>query len=257
MNLKLNRPMAFFDLETTGVNVGSDRIVEIAILKVHPDGQKELLNQRVNPTIPIPAQSSAIHGIFDKDILDKPTFREIAHKLNAFLENSDLAGYNSNKFDVPLLVEEFLRVDVDFDVKSRKLVDVQNIFHILEPRTLAGAFKFYCNKELVNAHAAEADIIATYEILDAQLEKYEQLQNDVNFLAEFSSRSNNADLAGRIIFNEKGIEVFAFGKHKDKAVEDVFKVEPSYYDWMMKGDFPLSTKKVVTAIRLKAMNNKV
>ncbi len=249
--------MAFFDLETTGVNVGSDRIVEIAILKVHPDGQKELLNQRVNPTIPIPAQSSAIHGIFDKDILDKPTFREIAHKLNAFLENSDLAGYNSNKFDVPLLVEEFLRVDVDFDVKSRKLVDVQNIFHILEPRTLAGAFKFYCNKELVNAHAAEADIIATYEILDAQLEKYEQLQNDVNFLAEFSSRSNNADLAGRIIFNEKGIEVFAFGKHKDKAVEDVFKVEPSYYDWMMKGDFPLSTKKVVTAIRLKAMNNKV
>jgi DNA polymerase III subunit epsilon len=257
MNLILNRPIAFFDLETTGVNVGSDRIVEIAILKVHPDGQKELLNQRVNPTIPIPAQSSAIHGIYDKDILDKPTFREIAHKLNAFLENSDLAGYNSNKFDVPLLVEEFLRVDVDFDIKTRKLVDVQNIFHILEPRTLAGAFKFYCNKELVNAHAAEADIIATYEILNAQLEKYGQLQKDVAFLADFSNRSNNADLAGRIIYNEKGIEVFAFGKHKDRAVEEVFKIEPSYYDWMMKGDFPLSTKKVVTAIRLKAMNNKV
>jgi DNA polymerase III subunit epsilon len=257
MNLKLHRPLAFFDLETTGVNVGSDRIVEIAVLKVYPNGEKELLNQRVNPTIPIPPQSSAIHGIYDKDVLDKPTFKQIAPKLNAFLENCDLAGYNSNKFDVPLLVEEFLRAELDFDIKGRRLVDVQNIFHLLEPRTLAGAYKFYCNKELVNAHQAEADIIATYEILTAQLDKYEQLKNDISFLSEFSARSNNADLAGRIVFNEKGIEVFAFGKHKDKAVEEVFKFEPSYYDWMMNGDFPLSTKKVITAIRLKALNNKI
>jgi DNA polymerase III subunit epsilon len=257
MKLQLNRPLAFFDLETTGTNVGSDRIVEIAVLKVHPNGERELLTQRVNPTIPIPAQSSAIHGIFDKDVLDKPTFKQIAPKLCLFLENCDLAGYNSNKFDVPLLVEEFLRADVDFDMKNRKLVDVQNIFHMLEPRTLSGAYKFYCQKDLVNAHQAEADIIATYEILNAQLEKYEQLQSNVNFLSEFSARSNNADLAGRIVFNDKGVEVFAFGKHKDKVVEEVFRFEPSYYDWMMNGDFPLSTKKVITAIRLKAMNNKV
>jgi DNA polymerase III subunit epsilon len=256
MKLKLNRPIAFFDLETTGVNVGSDRIVEIAVLKVHPDGKKELLNQRVNPTIPIPPASSAIHGIFDKDVLDKPTFAQMGHKLADFLKNCDLAGYNSNKFDVPLLVEEFLRAEVDFDIKGRKLVDVQNIFHLMEPRTLSGAYKFYCSKDLTNAHQAEADIIATYEVLEAQLEKYQDLQNDVNFLAEFSSRSNNADLAGRIIFNEKGIEVFNFGKHKDKIVADVFKMEPSYYDWMMNGDFPLSTKKVITAIRLKAISTK-
>jgi DNA polymerase III subunit epsilon len=256
MKLNLTRPMAFFDLETTGTNVGADRIVEIAVLKVYPDGKKELLNQRINPTIPIPPGSSAIHGIYDKDVIDKPTFAQIAHKLAEFLMNCDLAGYNSNKFDVPLLVEEFLRSEVDFDVKGRKLVDVQNIFHLMEPRTLSGAYKFYCNKDLTNAHQAEADIIATYEVLEAQLEKYQDLQNNVNFLAEFSSRSNNADLAGRIVFNEKGVEVFNFGKHKDKAVADVFKMEPSYYDWMMNGDFPLSTKKVITAIRLKAISTK-
>ena len=257
MNLNLTRPLAFFDLETTGVNVGSDRIVEIAILKIHPDGEKEILSQKVNPTIPIPPASSEVHGIYDKDVIDKPTFKEIGNKLSAFLENCDLAGYNSNKFDVPLLVEEFLRAGIDFEIKGRKLVDVQTIFHILEPRTLAGALRFYCNKELTNAHQAEADIIATYEVLNAQLEKYTELKNDVNFLHEFSSRSKNADLAGRIIFNPTGIEVFNFGKHKDKAVEEIFRVEPSYYDWMMNGDFPLSTKKVITAIRLKSMNNKL
>ena len=257
MNLNLTRPLAFFDLETTGINVGSDRIVEIAILKIHPGGEKEILSQKINPTIPIPPASSEVHGIYDKDVIDKPTFKEIGNKLSTFLENCDLAGYNSNKFDVPLLVEEFLRAGIDFEIKGRKLVDVQTIFHILEPRTLAGALRFYCNKELTNAHQAEADIIATYEVLNAQLEKYKELKNDVNFLHEFSSRSKNADLAGRIIFNPTGVEVFNFGKHKDKAVEEIFRVEPSYYDWMMNGDFPLSTKKVITAIRLKSMNNKL
>lgn len=257
MNLNLTRPLAFFDLETTGINVGSDRIVEIAILKIHPGGEKEILSQKINPTIPIPPASSEVHGIYDKDVIDKPTFKEIGNKLSTFLENCDLAGYNSNKFDVPLLVEEFLRAGIDFEIKGRKLVDVQTIFHILEPRTLAGALRFYCNKELTNAHQAEADIIATYEVLNAQLEKYTELKNDVNFLHEFSSRSKNADLAGRIIFNPTGVEVFNFGKHKDKAVEEIFRVEPSYYDWMMNGDFPLSTKKVITAIRLKSMNNKL
>ena len=257
MNLNLTRPLAFFDLETTGINVGNDRIVEIAILKIHPGGEKEILSQKINPTIPIPPASSEVHGIYDKDVIDKPTFKEIGNKLSAFLENCDLAGYNSNKFDVPLLVEEFLRAGIDFEIKGRKLVDVQTIFHILEPRTLAGALRFYCNKELTNAHQAEADIIATYEVLNAQLEKYTELKNDVNFLHEFSSRSKNADLAGRIIFNPTGVEVFNFGKHKDKAVEEIFRVEPSYYDWMMNGDFPLSTKKVITAIRLKSMNNKL
>ncbi|MDQ3192412.1 MAG: 3'-5' exonuclease [Bacteroidota bacterium] len=257
MKLNLTRPLAFFDLETTGINVGNDRIVEIAILKVHPGGEKETLTQRINPTIPIPEGASAIHGIFNKDLIGKPTFKEIGNKLSDFLDNCDLAGYNSNKFDVPLLVEEFLRAGIDFEIKGRKLVDVQTIFHILEPRTLAGALKFYCQQELTNAHQAEADIIATYDVLNAQLEKYDQLQNDVNFLHEFSARGNNADLAGRIIFNTHGKEVFNFGKHKDKPVEEIFKLEPSYYDWMMKGDFPLSTKKVITALRLKSMNNKL
>ncbi|HET6243419.1 MAG: 3'-5' exonuclease [Bacteroidetes bacterium] len=257
MKLNLTRPLAFFDLETTGINVGSDRIVEIAILKVHPNGEKETLTHRINPTIPIPAGASAVHGIFDKDLIGKPTFKELGSKLADFLENCDLAGYNSNKFDVPLLVEEFLRAGIDFEIKGKKLIDVQTIFHILEPRTLAGALRFYCNQELTNAHQAEADILATYDVLMAQLEKYDQLQNDVNFLHDFSARGKNADLAGRITFNANGIEVFNFGKHKDKVVEEVFKLEPSYYDWMMNGDFPLSTKNVITALRLKSKNNKL
>ena len=257
MKLKLNRPLAFIDLETTGVNVGSDRIVEISILKIFPDGSKETKTKRINPTIPIPKEASAIHGIYDKDVQDAPTFNSIAKSLAQFLEVSDLAGYNSNKFDIPLLAEEFLRAEIDFDLKGRKLVDVQNIFHQMEQRTLVAAYKFYCQKELENAHSAEADIIATYEILEAQLDKYDSLKNDINFLHDFSYRTNAADLAGRIVFNSKGVEVFNFGKHKDKPVEEIFKIEPSYYNWMMQGDFPLYTKKVITSIRLRALNNKI
>lgn len=256
MNLNLTRPIAFIDLETTGVNVGSDRIVEISVLKIFPDGSKELKTKRINPTIPIPKQASEIHGIYDENVRDAPTFKAISKNLAQFLENCDFAGYNSNKFDVPLLVEEFLRADIDFDIKGRKLIDVQNIFHQMEQRTLVAAYKFYCNKSLENAHSAEADIIATYEILEKQLERYDELQNDMNFLHEFSSRSNNVDLAGRIVFNNKGVEVFSFGKHKDKPVEDVFKSEPSYYKWMMDGDFPLHTKKIITMLRLRTFNGK-
>ena len=256
MQLNLNRPIAFIDLETTGINVASDRIVEISTLKILPDGSKEIKTKRLNPTIPIPREASAIHGIYDADIKEAPTFRAISKNLAQFLENCDLAGYNSNRFDIPLLAEEFLRADIDFDIKGRKLIDVQNIFHQMEQRTLIAAYKFYCNKNLDNAHSAEADIVATYEVLEAQIAKYEDLKNDMNFLHDFSIRSNNADLAGRIIFNSEGVEVFNFGKHKDKSVENVFKNEPSYYNWMMDGDFPLYTKKIITAIKLRGAFNK-
>lgn len=254
--LKLNKPLAFFDLETTGVNVGSDRIVEISVLKLYADGSKEIKTARVNPGISIPAGASAVHGIYDKDIKDAPSFKDLAPSFAQFLEGCDLAGYNSNKFDIPLLAEEFLRAEVDFDIKGRKMVDVQNIFHQMEQRTLSAAYKFYCSKELTNAHSAEADITATYEILEAQIERYTNLQNDINFLHDFSSKSNVVDLAGRIIYNKSGVEVFAFGKHKDKSVEEVFKAEPSYYNWMMEGDFPLYTKRVITQIRLRALATK-
>lgn len=269
MALNITRPIAFIDLETTGVNVGSDRIVEISVLKLMPDGTKEVKTKRINPTIPIPLQSSEVHGIYDEDVKDAPTFKAIANNLFRFLDDCDLAGYNSNKFDVPLLVEEFLRAGVDFEIKGRRLIDVQNIFHIMEQRTLVAAYRFYCNKELENAHSAEADIIATYEVLEAQLKKYENtevidkkgnktipVKNDIDALHELSSRNDCADLAGRIIYNEKGIEVFNFGKHKDKPVEEIFKKEPSYYQWMMDGDFPLYTKKIITGIRLRGMNTK-
>jgi DNA polymerase-3 subunit epsilon len=255
MKLKLSKPLAFFDLETTGVNIATDRIVEISIVKILPDGGKEIKTKLINPTIPISAESSAIHGITDADVADKPTFKEVAKEFAAFIEGCDLGGFNSNKFDVPLLAEEFLRADVDFDVAKRKLVDVQNIFHKMEQRTLSAAYKFYCDKNLDNAHSAEADTMATYEILEAQVEKYDELENDVKFLSEFSQRTNNADLLGRIVFNEEGIEVFNFGKHKGVPVEQVLVREPGYYNWMMNGDFPLYTKKVLTAIRLRAMNN--
>jgi DNA polymerase-3 subunit epsilon len=256
MGLKLNRSIVFFDLETTGVNVAKDRIVEISILKLHPDGKKDVKTRRVNPQIPIPAEASEVHGIYDDDVKDEPTFKALAKSLVQFIGNSDLAGYNSNKFDVPLLVEEFLRVGVDFDIENRNLVDVQNIFHKMEQRTLVAAYKFYCGKELIDAHSAEADNIATYEVLEAQLERYEELENDVEFLAEFSRRTNNADLMGRIVFNEEGVEVFNFGKHKGRAVAEVLEREPSYYNWMMDGDFPLYTKKVLTAIKLRGFNQK-
>lgn len=255
MKLNLTRPLVFFDLETTGVNVGSDRIVEYSFLKIFPDGSEELRTSLINPGIPIPFSSSQVHGIFDKDVAGKPTFREEAPGLKAFLDGCDLAGYNSNKFDVPLLVEEFLRVDIEFEIRGRSLVDVQNIFHKMEERTLAAAYKFYCGKELINAHSAEADIKATCEILFAQIGKYESLKNDIPFLHEFSSRSNNVDFAGRIVYDNNGIEIFNFGKHKGLAVEDVLRKEPSYFSWMMQGDFPLYTKKVLKEIKQRMKKN--
>jgi DNA polymerase-3 subunit epsilon len=252
--LKLNRAIAFIDLETTGINIASDRIVEISIVKQLPDDTTQTETFRINPTIPIPADASAIHGIFDKDVKDCQTFKQLSPTLLKILDQCDLAGYNSNKFDIPLLVEEFLRAEVDFDIENRKLIDVQNIFHKMEQRTLAAAYKFYCHKDLTGAHGAEADAKATYEILQAQLEKYDSLEGNVAFLQKFSSNNDAVDLAGRIVRDKKGVEVFNFGKHKGKPVADIFKSEPSYYNWMMDGDFPLSTKRVITKLRLKAFN---
>lgn len=263
MLLNLTKPLAFFDLETTGVNIGADRIVEISIVRINIDNSKDILTKKVNPGIPIPEFSSKIHGIYDKDVINCESFKELAPQLAVFLNNCDLAGFNSNKFDVPFLIEEFLRADVDFDLKNRKLIDVQNIFHMMEPRNLTAAYKFYCNKPLENAHSAEADTLATYEIFKAQLERYQNteliddkgntfipVKNDMNILSKLTARTKNVDLAGRIVYNEHNIEVFNFGKHKDKSVKEVFEKEPSYYNWMMQGDFPLYTKKILTQIRL-------
>jgi DNA polymerase III subunit epsilon len=267
MKLNLTRPLAFFDIETTGVNVGTDRIVEICIIKVHPDGQEEVKTMRINPGVPIPPETSAIHGIFDADVKDCPKFADVAHQLAQFLKHCDLAGYNSNKFDVPLLVEEFYRADVEFDISNRRFVDVQNIFHKMEQRTLRAAYRFYCNSDIVNAHSAEADTRATYEVLLAQLDRYQNtlfeekngttsipVKNDIQALHEFSVNNRNADLVGHIIFNDQGVEIFNFGKYKGRSVEDVFSKEPQYYDWMKKADFPLSTKKVIDAIMLRGFN---
>ena len=256
MSLKLKRPLVFLDLETTGVNVGTDRIVEIALLKLHSDGSKEEICMRINPTIPIPIESSLIHGIYDDDIKDSPTFQSVSKDIHTFIAACDLAGYNSNKFDIPLLIEEFTRVDMNMDITAIKLIDVQNIFHKLEQRTLSAAYKFYCDKSLENAHSAAADTMATFEVLLAQIEKYEVLENDVDFLSKFSTVNKNVDLAGRIVMNDKGEEVFNFGKYKGRPVRDVFKIESSYYDWMMKGDFATNTKNVITQIRLKDFNKK-
>ncbi|MCC7333294.1 MAG: 3'-5' exonuclease [Flavobacteriales bacterium] len=253
MILKLSKPIVFFDLEATGVNVASDRIVEISILKIFPNGDKESKTKRVNPTIPIPIEASTVHGITDYDIANSPTFKEIAKEISNFIDGCDLAGFNSNKFDIPMLAEEFLRADVDFDVSKRKCIDVQNIFHKMEQRTLSAAYQFYCKKDLENAHSAEADTMATFEILEAQLSKYKELQNDVKFLSDFSQRSVNVDLMGRIVYDDKGIEIFNFGKHKGKSVEQVFEIDPGYYSWMMNGDFPLYTKKVLTQIKLRGL----
>lgn len=254
MRLQLTKPLAFFDLETTGVTVGADRIVEISILKLNPDGTESIYTKRVNPEIPIPEFASKVHGIYEKDIANEPNFKKLAPEIAKFIGNADLAGYNSNKFDVPMLVDEFLRVEFDFDMKGRRMVDVQNIFHKMEQRTLAAAYKFYCGKEIENAHSAEADIKATYEVFLAQLERYPDLARDVEGLHTFTAMTQNVDLAGRIVFNEKKQEVFNFGKHKGKTVEEVFSKEGSYYDWMMQGDFPAETKKVLTALRLRSFN---
>ncbi len=244
--------MVFFDLETTGVNVASDRIVEISWLKIQPDGRESKQTQLVNPTIPIDPRAIAIHGITDEDVKDKPTFSEIARTLAKDFEGCDFAGYNSNKFDIPLLAEEFLRAGVDFDLRKRKLIDVQVIFHKMEQRTLIAAYKFYCQKDLEDAHSAEADTRATYEILKAQLDHYEHLQNDVDYLSVFSTQNRSVDLAGRIIYNDKDIEVFNFGKYKGEPVEEVLKKDPGYFGWILNGDFPLYTKKVLTNIKLRA-----
>lgn len=251
MKLKLKNPIVFFDLETTGINVSSDRIVEISYLKIFPNGTEESKTYRVNPTIPIPEKATQIHGIKDEDVKDEPGFGEIAKTLAKVFEGSDIAGYNSNKFDIPLLAEEMLRADVDIDLKKKKFIDVQVIFLKKEPRTLSAAYQFYCKKDLTNAHSSEADTLATYEILQSQLEKYTDLENDIEKLSEFSSHNQNVDFAGRIIYDEKGAEIFNFGKYKGMKVEDVFDKDPAYYGWMMNNDFPLYTKKVLTAIKLK------
>ena len=251
MKLNLSKPIAFFDLETTGINIAKDRIVEIAILKVMPNGEEISKRWVINPTIPIPEKTSKIHGIYDKDVIDKPTFAEAGKEINIFLKSCDLAGYNSNRFDVPLLVEEFLRADIDFEVKNRKLVDAQVIFFKNEPRNLSAAYKFYCDKELINAHTAAADVNATYEVLKSQIEKYDNLKNDINQLSNYSHQIKSADFAGMIIFNDKKQETFNFGKHKGKVVTSVLEKEPGYYKWIMNADFPLYTKKILTAIKLR------
>jgi len=244
--------MVFFDLETTGVNVASDRIVEISWLKIQTDGSESITTHLVNPTIPIDPRAIAIHGITDEDVKDKPTFSDLARTLAKEFEGCDFAGYNSNKFDIPLLAEEFLRAGVDFDLRKRKLIDVQVIFHKMEQRTLSAAYQFYCKKVLEDAHSAEADTLATYEILKAQLDHYEHLQNDVDYLSAFSTQNRSVDLAGRIIYNDKDIEVFNFGKYKGESVEEVLKKDPGYFGWILNGDFPLYTKKVLTNIKLRA-----
>ena len=267
MKLNLKKPLAFFDLETTGINITSDRIVEISIVKVHPDGKEEIKTERVNPEMPIPLESSLIHGIYEADVKDKPTFKQLAPEIAKFMTGCDLGGYNLLKFDIPLLAEEFLRVDVDYEFKNSKVVDAQRIFFMMEQRSLSAAFKFYCGKSLENAHSAEADTLATYEVLKGQLEMYKDtvykdrdgnestpIVNDVEALDALNV-TQNVDLLGRIIYDKNGVEVFSFGKNKGVPVTKVFKEQPQYYDWMMKNDFPLNTKKVLTQLKLKMMNS--
>jgi DNA polymerase-3 subunit epsilon len=252
LDLKLKRPLAFIDLETTGINVSTDRIVELSVLKISPNGKEEWMSTRVNPEMAIPSKSTAIHGIKDEDVAKSPAFREVAKKLASFLEGCDLAGYNAIKFDIPVMAEEFLRVNIDFNFRKRRYVDVQVIFHKKEQRTLAAAYQFYCKKDLHDAHSSKADTAATFEVLKSQLDWYNDLENDVEKLADFSSFNTNVDFAGRIILDENGVEIFNFGKHKGKAVELVFNEEPAYYSWMMNGEFPLYTKKVLTEIKLRS-----
>ena len=257
MNLKLEKPIAFFDLETTGAQVATDRIVEISILKVFPNGNKESKTWLVNPTIPIPAETTAIHGITDEKVADEPTFKQLAPQISELIHNCDLGGFNSNRFDIPLLAEEFLRVEIDFDMENRKAVDVQNIFHRLEQRTLVAAYGFYCDKDLTDAHSAEADTLATHEVLLAQIEKYDELENNVDFLAVFSQRGGKfADMAGFIRHNEQGKEVLSFGKYRDVTLEQIWKDNPGYFSWINQADFPLYTKNVMRnfAAKMKLQN---
>lgn len=245
--LQLTRPLAIIDLETTGVNLGVDRIVEIAIVKIHQDGKQQVKRKLINPEMPISATSVEVHGISNEMVKDAPTFKQAANEIKQFLENCDLAGYNSNRFDIPLLAEEFLRVGLDFDFKGRRLVDVQRIFHMMEQRTLSAAYKFYCNKSLESAHSAEADASATWEVLVAQVGKYPQLGTTIESILQVTGEEAIVDFARRMIF-ENGVEVFNFGKHKGRPVTEVLKAEPQYYDWMMRGDFPLHTKQKLTEI---------
>ena len=256
MELKLHKPICFFDLETTGIQVSKDRIVEISILKVFPNGNKESKTWLVNPEMNIPAETTAIHGISNEKVANEPTFKQLAPTVYQMIKDSDLAGFNSDRFDIPLLAEEMLRAEIDFDMKNTVTVDVQTIFHKKEQRTLSAGYKFYCNKDLDGAHSAAVDTNATYEILLAQLERYPDLDNTIKELSEFSTRKKSVDFAGFIVFNKENVEVFSFGKHKGRKVEEVLQTEPGYYNWIQNADFPLYTKKVLTAIKLRQLTNK-
>lgn len=253
MELNLSKPICFFDLETTGTDISKDRIVEISVLKVFPNGNRESKTWLVNPTIPIPKAASDVHGITDECVANEPTFRELAKTIHNMIKDSDLAGYNSDRFDIPLLAEEMLRAEVDFDLGNRVTVDIQTIFHKMEQRTLSAAYKFYCGKTLDNAHSAAADTNATYEILKSQLDRYPELENNMKKLSEFTSRKQAVDFAGFIVLNDKGEEIFTFGKHKGRKVEDILQEEPGYFGWILNADFPLYTKKVLTAIKLRKL----
>lgn len=254
--LQLNRPIAFIDLETTGVNLSSDRIVEIAIIKLMTDGSKVVKRKLINPQIPIPQVTSEIHGITNDMVKDAPTFKQVANEIKQFIENCDLGGYNSNRFDIPILMEEFLRSEIELDLLDRKMVDVQHIFYTMEPRTLSAAYKFFCSKELINAHSAEADVDATIEVLQAQVERYPQLGNSVETILNCIGEDKLVDYARRFCFDDKGVEVFNFGKYKGRSVVDTLKNEPQYYDWMMRGEFPLHTKKKLTELFNRALLKK-
>lgn len=257
MELQLTRPLCFFDLETTGTNVVKDRIVEISIFKLFPNGNKESKTWLVNPEQPIPPEVVAVHGISDEKVADEPTFKELSKDIYRMIKDSDLAGFNSDRFDIPLLVEELLRAGIDFDMKNTVSVDVQTIFHKMEQRTLAAAYAFYCDKSLENAHSAEADTLATYEVLLAQLKRYPELENNVKKLSEFTTRRQSLDFAGFIGVNKKEQPIFSFGKHKGKLVEEVLEKEPGYFGWLLNADFPLHTKKVLTQIKLSKLNTKL
>lgn len=257
MELNLTKPICFFDLETTGTNLAKDRIVEIAILKVFPNGNKESRTWLVNPEMEIPREVIEIHGISNEKVANEPTFKDLSKQIYDMIKGCDLGGYNSNRFDIPLLAEELLRADIDFDMKNMLAVDVQTIFHKKEQRTLAAAFKFYCGKDLIDAHSAAADTEATFEVLKSQLDKYDDLENDIKWLSKYSERKAFADFAGFITFNKKGEEVFSFGKYRGKLVEEVLEKEPGYFGWLQNADFPLYTKKVLTAIKLRKLNTKL
>jgi DNA polymerase-3 subunit epsilon len=253
--LKLTRPLAFIDLETTGINLGTDRIVEIGMIKILPDGNRSAKRKLLNPEMTIPQGSIDIHGITNEMVKDAPTFKQASNDIKQFLDNCDLSGYNSNRFDIPMLMEEFLRVETEFDMKGRRLVDVQKVFHMMEQRTLTAAYKFYCQKNLEGAHSAEADARATMEILEAQVERYPQMGNTVDSILKFTGEEVIVDFARRFIM-EKGVEVFNFGKHKGRPVTEVLRAEPQYYDWMMRGDFPLHTKQKLTEILNRSLLKK-